>query len=119
VVGFAASLLISLGYSSQTRCARIRKELPLTVCGEPKFAKPDVYLLYMYMSNNTILLLVQDDKHVYEKGCNALAQLLAEAVGVFRYNNGQRHHAAGLPAQHEMVEKWLPPRTSYKLYLNS
>ncbi|KAF8474570.1 hypothetical protein JB92DRAFT_3134653 [Gautieria morchelliformis] len=58
---FAVTFLSHLRYTSETRYISIWKELPLTMCGEETYAKPDVYLSD---SSSSILMLLQEDKTV-------------------------------------------------------
>ncbi|KAF8514164.1 hypothetical protein JB92DRAFT_2789678 [Gautieria morchelliformis] len=110
---FAVSLLTSLGYACQTRYVGIRKELPVTMCGELKLAKADVYV--MDLTKNTILLLVQANTRIYNQGRNSLAQLIAEAIAAFQFNNWQRNQA-GLPMQEEMLIPAIYLRGSYPTF---
>ncbi|KAF8546111.1 hypothetical protein OG21DRAFT_1502060 [Imleria badia] len=99
---FAVELFRLLGYVGRRRYARTRKDLPLPICGETRHAKTDVCIIDRL--RNHILLLVQENKRY---GANASfgdteAQLIAEAVAAFVYNNEVRR-ANNLPELQEKV----------------
>ena len=91
---FAVELFKALGYVRRNRIARTHKDIPFLICGEWRHAKTDVCLLDR--DQNDILLLVQEDKR-FGQGENATtdaqAQLVAEAIGAFSYNNRRRTEA--------------------------
>ena len=94
---FAVCLFWALRYTSGHRIARTRKDIPLFICGEWRHAKTDVCLLDRLQNN--IMLLVQENKGFGEgqqTQSDAEAQLVAEAIAAFYWNNRQRWEA-GLP----------------------
>ncbi|KAI0299842.1 hypothetical protein BC826DRAFT_966837 [Russula brevipes] len=94
-VDFSAKLFRVLGYDYWNRVARTRMSIDLFICGEKRHTKAD----------NTILLLVQEDKRVFPGDpLDAQAQLVAGAVAAFNTNNASRE-AAGLPP---LAEKVMP-----------
>lgn len=99
---FAVELFRLLGYVGRRRYARTRKDLPLPICGQTRHAKTDVCIIDRL--RNHILLLVQEDKRYGEQGtfADTEAQLIAEAVAAFVYNNEIRR-ANGLPELQEKV----------------
>ncbi|KAF7426451.1 hypothetical protein PC9H_008820 [Pleurotus ostreatus] len=62
-------------------------ELHLLVCGETKYAKPDICIIDR--SANDIILLIQGDKRFYS-GADPHAQLITEAIAAFPTNNLRR-----------------------------
>ncbi|KAF8523851.1 hypothetical protein JB92DRAFT_2827225 [Gautieria morchelliformis] len=95
---FAVTFLSHLRYTSETRYISIWKELPLTMCGEETYAKPDVYLSD---SSSSILMLLQEDKTV-KNTSDVTPQLITEVIGAFQYNNRLRRKAK-LPRLKEMI----------------
>ncbi|KAF8583383.1 hypothetical protein K439DRAFT_1348698, partial [Ramaria rubella] len=77
---------------------RMRKDLPLLMCGESMKAKPDLCIIDMDQWG--IILLVKEDKRL--SNVKAHAQLVAEAIACFAYNNKRRQHAQ-LPELSRMV----------------
>ena len=109
---FAVVLFRTLGYLGRHRVARTRKDIPFLICGEWRHAKTDVCIVDR--SQNDIMMLVQEDKRfsVTETAtAEAEAQLVAEAIAAFSYNNEARR-AAGLPVHASRVclcgPRWLP-----------
>jgi hypothetical protein len=103
VVDFAVELFRLVGYVGGRRCARTRMDLPLPICGETKHAKTDVCIINYF--RNQILLVVQEDKHYAVLGgtfSDTEAQLIAEAIAAFVYNNEMRR-INGLPELQEKV----------------
>ena len=93
---FAVVLFRALGYLGRM-VARTRKDIPFLICGKWRHAKTDVCIVDC--SQNDIMMLVQEDKRfsVTETATTeAEAQLVAEAIAAFSYNNEARR-AAGLP----------------------
>ena len=93
---FAVELFRALGYVRRHRVASTRRDIPLLICGEWRHAKTDVCIVDC--SRNDILLLVQEDKRfgAIEATTEAEAQLIAEAIATFSYNNAARDNV-GLP----------------------
>lgn len=89
---FAVVLLRALGYTPRGRALRTRKDLPLVVCGENRYAKTDVCLI----DEQEIMLLVQEDKRHMIPG-EPEPQLIAEAIAAFTANNRTRVLTWGLP----------------------
>ncbi|KAF9054864.1 hypothetical protein BJ165DRAFT_1441015 [Panaeolus papilionaceus] len=95
VVDFAVELFRRTGYVHRNRVARMRKDLPLLVCGEWRHAKTDVCIVDLQQNN--ILLLVQEDKRLEDREpVDAHAQLVAQALAAFTVNNTNRQ-SMGLP----------------------
>jgi hypothetical protein len=97
VVDFAVELFRLVGYVGGRRYARTRMDLPLPICGQTKHAKTDVCIIDPL--RNQILLVVQEDKPYAVLGgtfADTEAQLIAEAVAAFVYNNEMRR-MNGLP----------------------
>ncbi|KAF8575990.1 hypothetical protein K439DRAFT_1368458 [Ramaria rubella] len=96
--GFAVELLCLLNYNSKGQIFCMRKDLPLLMCGESKKVKPNLCII------NTdqwgIILLIEEDKHL--SNVKARAQLVAEVIACFTYNNGCRQHTE-LPELSHMV----------------
>ena len=78
---FAVALLTVLGYVNHHRVARTRKEVPLLICGERRYANSDICLIGR--QQNYILLLVQEDKHFQGDPVGAQCPLVAEAIAAF------------------------------------
>ncbi|KAJ7079721.1 hypothetical protein B0H15DRAFT_804287 [Mycena belliarum] len=96
---FAVSLFHALGYIHRPRVARTRQELRFLICGESKYAKPDVSILDRSMDD--IILLVQEDKRLGGP-TDAYAQLIAEAIAAYQVNQSTRT-ASGLPRLQSLV----------------
>ena len=92
VVDFAVPLFTSLGYPNRPRAVRTREELPLFVCGEHKYAKPDICIIDR--NSNDVILLVQEDRR-FGGGISLHAQLIAEAIAAFQSDNA-RGRSVGL-----------------------
>ncbi|KIJ07131.1 hypothetical protein PAXINDRAFT_38846, partial [Paxillus involutus ATCC 200175] len=84
---FAVELFHALGYTHRPRAVRTRKEIRLLICGEYKYAKPDVCIIDR--SKDDIILLVQEDKG-FVRDPNPSAPLVAEAIAAFQTNNVRR-----------------------------
>ncbi|KAJ7811324.1 hypothetical protein B0H14DRAFT_2860269, partial [Mycena olivaceomarginata] len=100
---FAVSLFHALGYIHRPRVARTRQELRFLICGESKYAKPDVSILDRTMDD--IILLVQEDKR-FGGPTDAYAQLIAEAIAAYQVNQSTRT-ASGLPRLQSLVRNNL------------
>ena len=84
---FTKELLRVLGFEKRGSFLRSRFAIPLTICGDTaRVAKTDVCL---YHGTGTILLIIQDDKAVTSNK-NPEAQVVAEAIAAFQYNNDAR-----------------------------
>jgi len=100
---FAVELFKTLGYARRHRVARTRKDIPLLICGEWRHAKTDVCIIDR--EENHIMLLLQEDKRFGQgeiSGSDAEAQLIAESIAAFSYNN-RRRVDAGLPEHRSKV----------------
>ncbi|KAI6013160.1 hypothetical protein BKA83DRAFT_4130611 [Pisolithus microcarpus] len=80
VDNFAMQLLCTMGYA--VRDLHSHKDIPLLICGEWKHAGMDVCI----MDENSILLLIQEDKHYMQPG-NAHAQHITKAIVAVQSNN--------------------------------
>ena len=81
---FAAATLRLLGFDDQQfSTVATRYIIPLTICGESRAAQTDVCLVYR---PTTVLLVLVEDKTLL----NAEAQMVAEAIAAFQYNNMKR-----------------------------
>lgn len=81
---FAAATLTLLGFDDQqfTHVAT-RYIIPLTICGKTRSAQTDVCLVYR---PTTVLLVLIEDKTLLNK-TSAEAQMVADAIAAFQYNN--------------------------------
>jgi len=105
VVDFTVKLLKVMGYLGEGRLARPRLDLPLFTCGELKHTRSDVCVVDM--SQNEILLVVQEDKRTVFGGfMKAQAQLVAGAVAAFNHNNAHRE-TVKLPPLTEKVSYFM------------
>ena len=85
---FAAATLLLLGFDEQFSTVATRFIIPLTICGESRVAQTDVCLIYR--PSTVLLVLVDvDDKTLMNK-TSAEAQMVAEAIAAFQYNNAKR-----------------------------
>ena len=84
---FAMQLLRMMGYAGGAlgRDLRSRKDIPLFICGEWRYAKADVCV----MGRNGYLLLVQEDKRHLEI-MDPEPQLVAGAIAAVQSNNRTR-----------------------------
>lgn len=111
---FAVELFKALGYVKRHRIARTRKDIPFLICGEWRHAKTDVCLVDRLQ--NDILLLVQEDKRFTPQAPqDPKAQLIAEAIAAFEYNNRQRT-SSGVEALDAKV--WKAP-SSHHITVNA
>jgi hypothetical protein len=77
-----------------------RPDIPLTVRGETRAAQIDVCLIYRPI---TILLVLVDDKTLFNNlKTGAEAQVVAEAIAAFQFNNAKRS-ARGQPVLEVMT----------------
>jgi len=84
---FAAATLRLLGFDDQQFSnVATRYIIPLTICGETRAAQTDVCLVYR---PSTVLLVLVEDKTLLNK-TSAEAQMVAEAIAAFQYNNAKR-----------------------------
>lgn len=84
---FAAATLLLLGFDDQQpSTVATRFIIPLTICGESRVAQTDVCLIYR---PSTVLLVLVEDKTLINK-TSAEAQMVAEAIAAFQYNNAKR-----------------------------
>ncbi|TEB35467.1 hypothetical protein FA13DRAFT_1728279 [Coprinellus micaceus] len=94
---FAAATLKLLGFNERHSNVATRYIIPLTICGETRAAQTDVCLIYR---PTTILLALVGDKTLSNK-TNAEAQVVAEAIAAFQFNNTKRE-ARGQPVLEAM-----------------
>ncbi|KAF8591988.1 hypothetical protein K439DRAFT_1325511, partial [Ramaria rubella] len=94
---FTVELLHLFDYNSKGRIFCMRKDLPLLMCGESMKVKPN---LCITDTDQCIILLVEEQKSC--SNVEARAQLVAEAIACFAYNNECRQHAQ-LPELSHMV----------------
>ena len=86
VVDFAAEVLRAMDYEAETMTVCTRKDIRFIMCGEPVYAKTDVFVLDLL---SEILLLVQEDKsHIRPQ--DPESQLIAGAIATFQFNNAKR-----------------------------
>lgn len=84
---FAKELLRVLGFEKRGTLLRSRYAIPLTICGDTaRVAQTDVCLVH---GTSTILLVIQEGKTAISKR-NPEAQVIAEAIATFQYNNDAR-----------------------------
>ncbi|KAF8589536.1 hypothetical protein K439DRAFT_1612752 [Ramaria rubella] len=95
---FTVELLRLLNYNSKGQIFRTRKDLPLLMCGESMKAKPNLCIIDTDQWG--IILLIEEDKHL--SNVEAHAQLVAEAIACFAYNNEHRQ-CTQLPELSRMV----------------
>ncbi|KAH9001258.1 hypothetical protein EDB92DRAFT_1825584 [Lactarius akahatsu] len=88
---FVVLLLRALRYNTRGRVLRTRKDIPLVICGENRYAKTDVCII----DQNEILLLVQEDKRHMDNS-DPEPQLIAGAVAAFAANNQTRRQTLNL-----------------------
>jgi len=93
---FGKNLLEIMGYDEPGTIVRSRYHIPLTISGETKAAKADVCLVH---THSMVLLIIQEDK-TNTSLQSPEAQVIAEAIGAFQYNNRIRcdHHLIPLEA---------------------
>ena len=84
---FAREILRILGYEWRGLFLRSRYAIPLLICDDPnRSAQTDVTLIH---GSSTILLVVQEDKTTVSAR-DPEAQVVAEAIATFQYNNRTR-----------------------------
>ena len=79
---FSADVLKMMGYEKVGRKVCINMNIRLLICGHTTRARTDVCII----GSEEVLLLLQEDKS-YVSTDDAEAQLIAEAVAAFQYNN--------------------------------
>ncbi|KAH9050758.1 hypothetical protein EDB84DRAFT_1259073 [Lactarius hengduanensis] len=89
---FVVLLLRALRYNTRGRVLRTRKDIPLVICGENRYAKTDVCII----DQNEILLLVQEDKRRFMDNSDPEPQLIAVAIAAFAANNQTRRQTLNL-----------------------
>ena len=82
---FSAEVLKIMGYEKVGRTVCINMNIRLLMCGHTTRAQTDVCII----GSEEVLLLLQEDKS-YISTDDAEAQLIAEAVAAFQYNNRVR-----------------------------
>ena len=100
---FAVQLLRTLHFSLGRRICHVGKDLHLIISGERRHAKPDICIVD-HNQHNT-LPLIQENKRVGSSDLvreNAGAQLIAEAIAAFTWNNCRRQQG-GLPLLEQQV----------------
>jgi len=86
-IDFTAETLRLLGFNEHSAVVFSYFTIPLTICGEADHvAQADVCLLY----TSALSLLVLIKSRTLTNGANAEAQVVAEAVAAFQFNNKQR-----------------------------
>jgi hypothetical protein len=81
---FAREVLRTLGFEERGLVLRTRHTIPLSICGDTnKVSQIDVCLLDR---RSTILLVLQQDKTIF-KPSDPEAQIIAEAIAAYQYNN--------------------------------
>ena len=87
-------LLRKLHLLSNVKIACSRQEIPLLICGESRRANPNICL--RDRSHNDIILLIQENKRfqVQPAPIHPHAQIIAEAIAAFQYNNHWQQHGA-------------------------
>ncbi|KAH9063425.1 hypothetical protein EDB87DRAFT_1681476 [Lactarius vividus] len=88
---FAVLLLRALRYNTRGRVLKTKKDIPLVICGENRYAKTDVSVI----DQNEILLLVQEDKRHMDNSDPEL-QLIAGAIAALATNNRTRRQIPNL-----------------------
>jgi hypothetical protein len=84
---FAAETLKLLGFNERGTTISTRYIIPLTICGEAdRAAQTDVCLIH----RPTIVLLVLVEDKTLSNRTNAEAQVVAEAIAAFQFNNNKR-----------------------------
>ena len=79
---FVRSLFLETGFSNKQTYPCMRRPLPFLIGGEQKSAQTDVCLVY----DDTVLLLVQEDKAKGKLPGYGEAQLIAEAIAARQHN---------------------------------
>jgi hypothetical protein len=98
---FAREILRVLGYERRGLLLRSRYAIPLLISGDPnRSAQTDVTLIH---GSSTILLVVQEDKTTVSAR-DPEAQVIAEAIATFQYNNRTRARLG----QHELDTMTIP-----------
>jgi hypothetical protein len=95
---FAAATLRLLGFNDRHSTVATRYNIPLTICGENWAAQTDVCVVYR---PTTILLVLVEGKTLFNRA-NAEAQMVAEAIAAFQFNNTKRV-AKGQPVLEAMT----------------
>jgi len=84
---FAAETLKLLGFNERGTTVSPRYIIPLTICGDAnRVAQTDVCLLH----NRTLVLLVLVEDKTITNMTDAEAQVVAEAIAAFQFNNRKR-----------------------------
>ncbi len=99
VTNFTADLLRAMGYAAvdlSRVSVRSRKSIPLLMCGEMVYTRPDVCVFHR---TEGVLLVVQEDRSRFELDMDSTttppppppeAQLIAQAIAAFQENNRKR-----------------------------
>ncbi|KAI5123454.1 hypothetical protein M0805_008825 [Coniferiporia weirii] len=87
VIDFTVALFHATGYTHRPRVLRTRKEIRLLVCGEYRYASPDVCITDRNVGD--IILLMQEGKGIAHQS-DPHARLLVDAIAAFQYNNTRR-----------------------------
>jgi hypothetical protein len=84
---FAREVLRTLGFEERGLALRTRHIIPFSICGDiTKVAQTDVCLLDR---RSMILLVLQEDKTIFNRS-DPEAQVIAEAIAAYQYNNRKR-----------------------------
>ena len=96
---FAVHTLRLLGFNERNTLVRTRYVIPLTICGDAnRAAQTDVCLLH----RPTLVLLVLVEDKTLSNRTDAEAQVVAEAIAAFQFNNMKRGDS-GLPLLDSMT----------------
>ena len=93
---FAAATLKFLGFNERHATVATRYIIPLTICGETRAAQTEVCIIYRPTTILLVLVGTLLDK------TNAEAQVVAEAIAAFQFNNAKRA-ARGQPVLEVMT----------------
>jgi len=83
---FERTVLEVMGYDELGTILRSRYDIPFTIAGETRVAHTDICLVHL---SSIILLVVQEDK-MDTSLKSPEAQVIAEAIAAFQYNNRKR-----------------------------
>jgi hypothetical protein len=84
---FAREVLRTLGFEERGLALRTRHIIPLSICGDiSKVAQTDVCLLDR---RSVVLLVLQKDKMIFNPS-DPEAQVIAEAIAAYQYNDQKR-----------------------------
>ncbi|KAH9001656.1 hypothetical protein EDB92DRAFT_1966164 [Lactarius akahatsu] len=87
---FAMALLQSLGYATHFRLICTRVVLPLNICGRSTSARANPNVCILDRAESDMICLIQENKPGGRDQIEPRAQLIAEAIAAFNYNNLKR-----------------------------